>query len=637
MKKIIGLIMIAGISYGASVVTPPGIQVNGLATNNNVMVYSNGMLLDSGVAPTNLVSVTNLTADIEALSATNAAQDALIAGNLYAAGTTNKTLIDAAIGAIDQTTLGITNDTIVVAGWGQSNMAGYTLGTNYLFASAFAPNTNAYFSSAGKYTTTSDHADSWNFQQFLEYTNYIPATETSDISWGVEFPVSKSLTDLGKTVYYIKSAVGGAGANTFIPGGAYWLYVTNAYASAQSEWPTMPAVDILIFMRGESGAATQTQSESYAERLAVYQAATNLYGNPNLQLIMTGLPASYYALANGPDVEAGAQQLANENDNCWYVETHDIPEPTNHYGEKNMLEVGARIMGVVDQIIANRNIKESAHYARVSSNDAAFDHFRFRTATINNQDLTDYLADVAIDKETYGYYQSPMRCKMFLPFEGDVIDPINAATNTLQGLSSVVYDEHQHGGVLDLGDHGTANSNYVDVASNIYASNNFTIAFWYNCDYVGNAPDCTIVGRGATTIGSFSVAFFGSADNFVYAYWRDSGGTINGSSMLMNATYQDTWNDGEWHSYVITVGIGTGNVDLYVDGIHHDSTAMAGTADKTTCYFSKIGYGWSGNGTFGCIGKLDQLQFFNSVVFSAEDVAAWHRRTKYGDSNIRGY
>ena len=97
MKKIIGLIMIAGISYGAQIVTPPGIQVNGLATNNNVMVYSDGMLLDSGVAPTNLVSVTNLTADIEALSATNAAQDALIADNLYTTGTTNKTLIDAAL------------------------------------------------------------------------------------------------------------------------------------------------------------------------------------------------------------------------------------------------------------------------------------------------------------------------------------------------------------------------------------------------------------------------------------------------------------------------------------------------------------------------------------------------------------
>jgi len=58
------------------------------------------MLLDSGVAPTNLVSVTNLTADIEALSATNAAQDALIADNLYATGTTNKTLIDAAIAGV---------------------------------------------------------------------------------------------------------------------------------------------------------------------------------------------------------------------------------------------------------------------------------------------------------------------------------------------------------------------------------------------------------------------------------------------------------------------------------------------------------------------------------------------------------
>jgi len=94
------LIMITGISYGASVVTPPGIQVVGGATNNNVMVYSDGALIDSGVAPTNLVSVTNLTADIEALSATNAAQDALIAGNLYAEGTTNKTLIDAAINGL---------------------------------------------------------------------------------------------------------------------------------------------------------------------------------------------------------------------------------------------------------------------------------------------------------------------------------------------------------------------------------------------------------------------------------------------------------------------------------------------------------------------------------------------------------
>ena len=70
MKKLIGLffVLVVG-SYGAMVITPPGIQVEGLATNNNVMVYQDGALIDSGVAPTNLVSVTNLTADIEELQA----------------------------------------------------------------------------------------------------------------------------------------------------------------------------------------------------------------------------------------------------------------------------------------------------------------------------------------------------------------------------------------------------------------------------------------------------------------------------------------------------------------------------------------------------------------------------------------
>jgi len=108
MKKIIGLIIITGISYGASVVTPPGIQVVGGATNNNVMVYSDGALIDSGVAPTNLVSVTNLTADIEELQANSIDSDvwAGVSNTAYSAlyleGTTNKTLIDAAIaGAVN--------------------------------------------------------------------------------------------------------------------------------------------------------------------------------------------------------------------------------------------------------------------------------------------------------------------------------------------------------------------------------------------------------------------------------------------------------------------------------------------------------------------------------------------------------
>jgi hypothetical protein len=60
---------IMGFAFGAMVTTPPGIQIDGLATNNNVMVYQDGLLKDSGVAPTNLVSVTNLSASIAALEA----------------------------------------------------------------------------------------------------------------------------------------------------------------------------------------------------------------------------------------------------------------------------------------------------------------------------------------------------------------------------------------------------------------------------------------------------------------------------------------------------------------------------------------------------------------------------------------
>jgi len=74
-RAILALFLMVAATFAEGPVTPPGIQVLGTPQDNNLLVYTNGVFVDSGVAPTNLVSVENLTDDI-ATNTANIAQNA---------------------------------------------------------------------------------------------------------------------------------------------------------------------------------------------------------------------------------------------------------------------------------------------------------------------------------------------------------------------------------------------------------------------------------------------------------------------------------------------------------------------------------------------------------------------------------
>jgi len=64
-RAILALFLMVAATFAEGPVTPPGIQVLGTPDENNVLVYTNGYLADSGVAPTNLVAVSNQLTEAE--------------------------------------------------------------------------------------------------------------------------------------------------------------------------------------------------------------------------------------------------------------------------------------------------------------------------------------------------------------------------------------------------------------------------------------------------------------------------------------------------------------------------------------------------------------------------------------------
>jgi len=361
MKKIIGLIMIAGISYGASVVTPPGIQVNGLATNNNVMVYSNGMLLDSGVAPTNLVSVTNLTADIEALSATNAAQDALIAGNLYAEGTTNKTLIDAAIAG----TKFDFGDSIHIAIYPAQSQAYGNCEVPNLIPDEDFPS-GLYGSGTGRkgiYLSWASSTTGYTFNGLLRRTSNYVAPET----FGA--PYLQDAT--GKSVYITKCAKGATGLDDFLKDASpntLWQQFATAYTNNQTLNNAGP-IDVIWYCQGES------VGSDYANNMdAIISDIIADYGSSNTVVVLAGV-GGFESVVTGSTVNPIFKSYADSHTNAVYFSSKDLPVfDGTHYtswGHKMRgLRYAKATLDFMDDDVARTNLSSDVEIQSLVTDDS---------------------------------------------------------------------------------------------------------------------------------------------------------------------------------------------------------------------------------------------------------------------------
>jgi len=625
MKKIIGLIMIAGISYGAQIVTPPGIQVNGLATNNNVMVYSDGMLLDSGVAPTNLVSVTNLTADIEALSATNAAQDALIAGNLYDTGTTNKTLIDAAIASGNS--IGTYTNTISYMLIGQSNAEGFPVTTNWLSSELISGAGYGWISETNRFTTTGSY---YGRDSALSYTNlgYLAGGE---ISWGVELPLGELLYESGGfTSVVYKATVGGAPASSFYNGGTYWGLVTNSYEQASTK--IVPS--FVIYMRGETGSTSQTQAESYSERTNVYYSLVNYFGNNDLKFIQCGLPSGYYENSNGPDVEAGAKQFANENANVYYIETHDI-DAASHYNEAQIYEVANRISSVALNLFGG-TVRDSIGADSISARGDLRGDELYRKGRTLDQSMADFIGDDAT--ETKAALSEYLKVPRPL-YTNDAIVVARLDTDLSNGVSGVTFDnenctlnggfDYRFGDSVTITNDSPQTGFWTDDLS--ISNSNFSAAYWYRREYVPNTGDTAFgysmyvfntagSGAGISLVHRQYVTPITSANNYRPSInIMDASGTIvTGNRGLIEPELN------EWNHYVWVVERNSTNsvFKLYANGVLDSTFSPTNDFSVSPIHATyPVGIGARRYGTtsnLACDGSIGEFMLFYRAINADE-------------------
>jgi len=199
-RAILALFLMVAATFAEGPVTPPGIQVLGTPQDNNVLVYTNGFLVDSGVAPTNLVSVDNLTDDI----ATNAANIAQNAADIITATPGNySTVSNNAISAYD-TVEGYAVDPNTLQTQVTANATAITSNINDIAALQISALTNIYYGRGGWDATTAV-GDTWDGARAGTNFNNTMIQINADLLYG------------GAAKFRLWTHEGGIGGTTFAP------------------------------------------------------------------------------------------------------------------------------------------------------------------------------------------------------------------------------------------------------------------------------------------------------------------------------------------------------------------------------------------------------------------------------------
>ena len=175
------------------------------------------------------------------------------------------------------------------------------------------------------------------------------------------------------------------------------------------------------------------------------------------------------------------------------------------------------------------------------------------------------------------------------------------------------------GATLTTDRFGTANSaysfngssNYITTTTQYTNPTVFTISLWFNT---------TVAGGKLIGFGSSQAGLSGSYDRQLYM--TSTGqlifGLYNGATNTITTT--GSYNDGNWHHAVITVG--SDGSTLYVDGAVQASNPAYTTPQVITGYW-RIGYdnenSWPNNtSNFYFTGKLDDIAIFSRELTAAE-------------------
>lgn len=537
-----------------------------------------------------------------------------------------------------------------IIGWsliGQSNAEGFPEGTNRLFSAAFTPLTNAFISYIGQKSSTDTNAI--NYQTNLVYRDY---TYNDEISWSFELPIGHGLADAGYANYVYKSPVGGAAAGSFTNGGEWWKYVTNTYQTATNTWGDAPAPTFLIYMRGESGAQTQTQAERVTELSNTYASALAYYGNTNLSMIIVGLPGVPYAYTNGALVDAGSRQFADENERVYFVDIHDLY--ALHLDQDQMLEAAARIMVPINQILAGKKHSMFEQFEKIGATEVIADEVQARSLKINSRPFIEAV-DIVIQsqgEDTNSSLVSAVNAISTLNLALNAPSPVYSnsfsviarfdthLTNSLPGGPVLGNEAVALSGGFDsrFGDWVTL-TNYPASEEGLFfddltiSNSDFSVCFWYRREFE-HSTNSTLpknmfnVYRTNGTIEAISIRtstyITSPSDDRNYQPCVQIYDANNGA-VTSYIEYAAPLN--EWHHYAMSLDRnGTSSKILfYVDGVLKSTIAPTNDLSATEIHPTyQVGVGarkYTTHSTQSCGGSLADFQYVKRVVNPKEVIS----------------
>lgn len=494
-------------------------------------------------------------------------------------------------------------ETIAIAYAGQSNMLGFTGGTNRLFSDAFTPLSTAFISSDGQYSTAVTNRSL--YQTNLVYYNW--NTYDSSISWGLELPIGHALANAGYVNFGYKAAVGGASPGAFTNGGTYWKYVTNAYEQATNTWSNAPAPTMLVYFRGETGSTDQTAAARIAELSNTFVSAKTYYGNLNLSMIVVGLPGYYYNLStNAPTVESASRQFCDETPNCYFVEINDID--ALHLDQDEMLEAAGRVMVPINKIIAGKKHSQFEQFEKIGAAEVVADEIQVRELKYKSRPLNEAIGIIVEDEATVNGSRinsaiglisaqtvaanltAPVYsngCSVIVRFDGSVTNTMTGGPIVGQeGISAFEWRYPDVGGYTVI-TNNEVSAYYTDTTT--LTNSDMSISYWYRRDFEATTND-TVNGfvyhvfwtnAVNTAIAVYSRTYtlpVSSDNNYKHAF------AVRG--FVLTGSYAPPL--GEWHHYAWVLDRdGTNSTAMgYVDGVLNVSSNLVGDYTSTEIYMS---------------------------------------------------
>jgi len=553
-RAILALFLMVAATFAEGPVTPPGIQVLGTPDENNVLVYTNGYLADSGVAPTNLVVVSNQLTKAEAES-------------------TYATIEDVnAIPISDKSFTSITNlAKLHILEASQSN------GTKT------GPISNIVFSASDRYSN-----------QWLNIVHYAPGADTNTVEvdyigtnvwqdggWGANIFGGDSLRELISPdieIYFTHVGQGGAGIEKFVEGGLLYDPLTNSVAETAATYGNAGTPDIIWLTQNENDWGIQFDD--------FFSDMRSLYGD-DIKFVIRGRNDKWGSYTNANDQLA--IQLAASDTNVVYVSAKNLPlrDDGIHFTDPAMLECGqimaagsmmalsgAEIqrnitasVGAFDKVsgrilVAGRSISGSAEIGTSLKAGYAED---IGGVTISNGVIynatIDGLASIAAPADSSGL-------KYRLEFD-DAIDvgPTNynharngGVVTSDDNVPVWSFDTDRRTGIIET---DRAVTNWVSLPYIGQDTNSVTFSLWFNPTVDGNA-DAIISCRGTSVNASLTIhnGFGGTAGNVAF-----TARSLGGNALSAHSSGGGFLQVGTWYHLAMVCDRSNDILSAYINGV----------------------------------------------------------------------